>query len=174
MPGPDEQADPRDPDRLPDALTQRLSSMHDARLSVPPQIDQAVLSRAQERFADTPDTRALRWRRIAAPLAAAAAIALGVWIVWPSATPPTPSPPIVIAGDIDHNGSVDILDAFALARRLDAGQPVPANWDMTADGRVDRADVSAITTIAVSLSGGSNPGANPGTNPRAVVGRSSS
>ncbi len=145
-------SNPNEP-RLPDELADRLSAMHDAQLFVPPDIDQAILAKARAKFGVIPQDQSRRWLRLAAPLAAAASIALGIWVVWPSATPSITSPSIVIAGDIDQNGSVDILDAFALARRLDAGQPVPADWDMTADGRVDRADVLAITTIAVSLSG---------------------
>jgi hypothetical protein len=48
---------------------------------------------------------------------------------------------------------VDILDAFTMARVVDAGEAAPAEWDLTGDGRVNRADVSAVTAIVVSLSG---------------------
>lgn len=138
---------------LPDELVDRLSAMHDARLFVPPDTDRAVLARARARFGVRPEDRRRRWLRFAAP-AAAASIALGVWAVWPFPTSPGGGPPIVIAGDVDHSGSVDILDAFTMARLIDTGQPSPADWDVTGDGRVDRADVSAVAAIAVSLSGG--------------------
>jgi Dockerin type I domain len=154
-----------DETRLPDELADRLSTIHDPQLFVPPDIDQAILAKARVKFGVTDRQTGRPWLRLAAPLAAAASIVLGVWIVWPSTTTPLISPPIAIVGDIDQNGSVDILDAFALARHIDAGQPTSANWDITADGQVDRADVLAITTIAVSLSGKSrdaNPGAGGG------------
>ncbi|MBI1372921.1 MAG: hypothetical protein GC159_09195 [Phycisphaera sp.] len=58
--------------------------------------------------------------------------------------------------DIDANGRVDILDAFALARRLE--QPLggvdPARVDVNGDGAVDAADVDAIAAAAVKLNGG--------------------
>lgn len=155
MPSPDDPNSQPNDLRLPEELADRLSAMHDARLFVPPDIDRAVLAKARARFGVAPENRGRRWLRFVAPVAAAASIAIGVWAVWPSATSPGGgSPIIIIAGDIDHSGSVDILDAFTMARRLDAGQPTPADWDMTADGRVDRADVSVVTAIAVSLSGG--------------------
>lgn len=149
MPTRDEHNPDTDNPHLPDELAQRLSAMHDGHLFVPPDTDRAVLERAREHFGVKPDTNRRLWLRFAAPLAAAAMIALGVWTVWPNAGQPGQ----FVQGDADRSGTVDILDAFAMARVIDAGQPAPANWDMTGDGRVDREDVSAVAAIAVSLSG---------------------
>ncbi len=44
-----------------------------------------------------------------------------------------------------------ILDAFALARALDANAPLNPAWDITADGRINQADVDALAARAVQL-----------------------
>ncbi len=152
MPTRDDPNPQTDEPRLPDELADRLSAMHDARLFFPPDIDQAVLAKARARFGEMPEDRRRPWLRFAAP-AAAAAIALGVWTVWPFTDSTGGGPALAVAGDADRSGSVDILDAFAMARLIDAGQTPPADWDVTGDGQVDRADVLAVAAIAVSLSG---------------------
>ena len=157
MPTRDEPVHGPDDARLPEELAARLSAMHDHKQFVPPEIDDAVLSRARIHFGSDPATapvpRGRLWLRYAAPIGVAAMLALGVWAVWPSLNQTQSGPVLAVAGDADGSGTVDILDAFAMARVLDAGQPAPANWDLTGDGRVDRADVSAVTAIVVSLSG---------------------
>ena len=59
-----------------------------------------------------------------------------------------------LAGDLNRNGQVDILDAFALARQLKAGTHPGANWDVNGDGVVDERDVAALAARAVSLGKG--------------------
>jgi len=56
--------------------------------------------------------------------------------------------------DIDGSGRVDILDAFTLARVLDERRAVERKWDVTGDGKVDRADVDAVAMSAVRLDKG--------------------
>jgi hypothetical protein len=143
--------------RLPDGLAERLSAMHDAKLFVPAGVDDAVLARAREHFGQEPASRMRLWLRIAGPAAAAATIALGVWAVWPSVNQGQSGAVLAVAGDADGSGAVDVLDAFAMARVVDAGQPAPAAWDVTGDGRVNREDVSAVAAMAVSLSGDDKP-----------------
>ncbi len=53
--------------------------------------------------------------------------------------------------DLNADGRVDILDAFTLARRLEAAESLPA-WDFNHDGRIDRRDVDTIASDAVKLS----------------------
>ena len=53
--------------------------------------------------------------------------------------------------DIDQDGRVDILDAFALARHIESPRETVGEWDMNGDGTVDRADVDVIARAAVSL-----------------------
>lgn len=153
MPTRDEHNPDTDGLHLPDKLAERLSAMHDGRLFIPPDTDRAVMEQAREHFGVKPDTNRRLWLRFAAPLAAAAMIALGVWTVWPNAGTYEGETLHVVQGDADGSGTVDILDAFTMARVLDAGETAPAEWDLTGDGRVNRADVSAVTAIVVSLSG---------------------
>jgi hypothetical protein len=46
---------------------------------------------------------------------------------------------------------VDILDALALARSIESGRRTRSDWDINADGRVDRLDVDVIAMAAVSI-----------------------
>ena len=56
--------------------------------------------------------------------------------------------------DINKDGQVDILDAFALASRLEAGRTDEDQWDMNGDGQVNQADVDEISAVAVKLEPG--------------------
>ena len=56
--------------------------------------------------------------------------------------------------DIDGNGRVDILDAFTLARHIEARQPAEAMWDFNGDGLIDRRDVDTVALAAVRLNKG--------------------
>lgn len=66
-----------------------------------------------------------------------------------------PEPTAHIQGDINANGTVDILDAYALARRLNG--PTSSNstdHDVNGDGDINQADIDWIASRAVAL----NPG----------------
>jgi hypothetical protein len=55
-------------------------------------------------------------------------------------------------GDADGNDTVDIRDALALARKVEAGNATWTRWeDLNRDKVVDRKDVDAIAMMAVSL-----------------------
>ena len=101
----------------------------------------------------------LGWTR---GLAAAAVLAIGVWGGWMFLGR---SGPVSGAGmnAIAHGPSehVTILDAFALARMLEARQKdpaaggasaIPAAWDVDGNGVIDQRDVDAIAQRAVKLS----------------------
>lgn len=83
-------------------------------IGIPAEVDAAILARARERSAVVRRSRrrrrALWW---AVPAAAAVTLALALPATW-SAEPAAP----VAAGpdDINRDGKVDILDAYALAR----------------------------------------------------------
>lgn len=54
--------------------------------------------------------------------------------------------------DFNEDGRVDVRDAMALARTLEAGAwSIGERWDLNDDGRVDVADVRAISLAAVSV-----------------------
>jgi hypothetical protein len=56
--------------------------------------------------------------------------------------------------DLNHDGRVDILDAFQLARQLQTGQKPAAGLDLNGDGVVDWRDVEVLATRAVHLEKG--------------------
>ncbi len=52
--------------------------------------------------------------------------------------------------DIDENGTVDILDAYLLARRLESGES-EGHWDFNSDGELNKEDVRLVAQVAVTL-----------------------
>ena len=52
--------------------------------------------------------------------------------------------------DIDENGRVDILDAYAMARLLESGDH-GGTWDFNSDGQTDEDDVRLVALDAVML-----------------------
>jgi hypothetical protein len=155
------EGEPAEPQRLRRAL-RRASGPH---LHVPPEVDEAVLAAGRQRMRSIRRRRGWRIAGGGVAAAAAAGLALTAWLTWPGgagtgAGPGSPSVAKQQSGasapaDVDGNGRVDVLDAFALARRLEAGDRPPASrLDLTGDDRVDRDDVRAITDRAVALKGG--------------------
>ena len=53
--------------------------------------------------------------------------------------------------DLTRSGHVDILDAFHLARQLEAKTDLPVRYDINRDGLVDWRDVDELARFAVSL-----------------------
>lgn len=63
-----------------------------------------------------------------------------------------------VLGDVDGDGRVDIVDAYALALHIQSGgTPRPA-WDQNGDGVVDERDVDALARQSVSLARWREPG----------------
>ncbi len=50
--------------------------------------------------------------------------------------------------------TVDILDAFTLAKHIESKQPTEAMWDFNSDGLIDRRDVDTVALAAVRLNKG--------------------
>jgi hypothetical protein len=150
---PHEPETPDDDAQLPEALRRELAAMYGQRVDVPHTVDDAVLLETRRRLGRN-GSRPGVLRRIgpwALPGAVAAAVGLVAWLgTMPfrggsqSAVPP-------VAADIDRSGRVNILDAFALARRIDRREPLEPRWDVNGDGAIDRADVDAIGQKAVEL-----------------------
>jgi len=122
----------------PEDLVHDLRSLYRAPVAVSPEVDQRVQQAAWRHLALRRGMRVVRWL---APLAAAAAAVL---VFLPQAREET-------VGDVDGSGGVDILDAFALARRVEASAPVKTSWDMNLDNAVDQRDVDLIAAMAVAL-----------------------
>jgi len=132
----------------PQALRGDLSALFGTTPPVPAGVDDRVLAMARREFLRRKRRRVVV--RIAAGFAAAAAVFLAVFALG-AFDGLLPQNRAVAAKDIDRSGAVDILDAFALARRVEAEEPHDA-WDFNGDGVVDRLDVDVVAQAAVSLS----------------------
>jgi hypothetical protein len=136
----------------PQALKDALVGLRSGHVFVPPAVDDAVLSAARRHFARRPQsTRQGRVLRFA--WAAAAVLVLGVMLSRVVFGPGPAREQLITRAQFEHGAAVDILNAFALARRLEAGV-VPADYDLNADGVVDRRDVDVLAARAVRLAGG--------------------
>ena len=130
-------------DTLPPEIEARLR--YDAQrmaVLVPQAVDEAVLSRAQKRFAEIRRRRSRAkkvWWMSAAACFAALALLAGSLI----------NAPRFERADVDRNGRVDILDAFALARCIQQG--TAGGFDLNRDGVVDKLDINLVAAQAVRL-----------------------
>jgi len=158
------QFDDREP-HVSDRLRQDLQGLFQPPGTVPARVDKAILDQAHRRLAK-PRHLVIRLQWAAGLAAAAAAvIVLGVILYdVPTRNNQTStikhqesSRPALAEGraDIDGNGRVDILDAFRLARDIEARGPANPQWDLNGDGRVDKDDVDVVASAAVRL--GSDP-----------------
>jgi len=134
---------------VPEKLVSALRHLRHERVLVPSAVDAAVLAQARRRLAP-PRPKIIRladwWPWLATAAAACVALLVAVHLggLWTGRL-------AAAREDLDGNGRVDILDAFALARRLERGMPLDPKFDLNHDGRVDQHDVETIVTHAVSL-----------------------
>jgi hypothetical protein len=131
---------------IPPGLARDLAVVARPAIDVPRQVDEAVMAEARRVLRGSRRAAAGRRR---ARLAAAAVLALATVLVALVASQRTP-PRVLVRGDVDGSGSVDIVDAYLLAGRLEAGRSA-AGADLNGDGAVDAADVQAIAMQAVAL-----------------------
>jgi dockerin type I repeat protein len=122
-------------------------------LFVPPAVDEAVL-RAARQHLERPVAQPFAWMTLSRWAAAAALLCIVGLLAFQLsrlATRPLPSPGFA-REDLNHDGRVDILDAFTLARQLKSvhGAQKPA-VDLNGDGIVDERDVTALAARAVQL-----------------------
>ncbi len=156
---------PPEPIQVPREIDDRIAAMARWRLAQREALPAAT--RRPTSIFGAPAQRQRPWMSLMrpGPLAAAAAAVLLIAFLAPRmfapARPATTSPgsgPGLAAAplspntaDIDGNGRIDILDAFALARSIRDHSGPQDRWDVNGDGIVDQADVTAIATTAVRL-----------------------
>jgi len=141
---------------LPPRLAAELARIDFPAIKVPADLDAAILSRAKADY-----ERRMRFRpfiRIASAAAAIAAIVAIVFVARVALVHPSAK---LARGDVDGNGTVDMLDAYLLAKRLASGAKINSTMDVNGDGIVDQNDVDWIANSAVSLdhagAGGKTP-----------------
>ena len=128
----------------------------DAAPFIPPAVDEAILRSARCQLgrragsgllAFSPGLR-FSWRLAPWAAALAAATLVGVLLL------PLQRSHQLTREDLNRDGRVDILDAFALARALNATPVLKKAPDINGDGVTDQLDVNAIAAQAVSLQKG--------------------
>jgi hypothetical protein len=141
---------------LPAGLAAALWGVFDPAPAVPPGVDEGILREARAGFSRRRRfSLAVRWAGSAAAAAAAVVVVAVVLHRGRPGTHVAVNTGSVVAGDVDANGRVDMLDAFLLARKLDANAPAGGKADdVNGDGVVDRRDVDAVAAMAVRLPGG--------------------
>lgn len=146
---------------LPETVNSAIRIRYGPVPDVPPETDRAILADARRHLSARirPARRFRRWTSwhwaVMGSTVAAASVVLLVWkpaamqqnaenaVVQKSATQQ------IDRNDVDENGRVDILDAFAMARLIRDGGT--GTRDLNGDGRFDRLDVDLVARKAVML-----------------------
>lgn len=140
--------------RVSNKLSADLKNLFKADMTIPPEVDRAIMDRAYQQLIHRQKKRRIfRWSACAA--AAAAVIFVLTLDITREPRPSAIRSNIIAAKtDIDHSGSVDILDAFQLARHIKSTDHPNMKWDINGDGFVDRQDVDSVAFAAVRLDKG--------------------
>ena len=120
-------------------------------VEVPAAQDAALLSMARSAVAAKPAARIRAWMWAIPAVAAAAVLAFAILRPGPDRSDDATAVVPAGASDVNSDGTVDILDAFALAKTIRAGGATQPEWDVTGDQIVDQRDVDHIAQSAVSL-----------------------
>lgn len=146
-----------DPDRQPDELEAPVELVSALRrltaepTFVPPTLDEAILEAGRRQLVRRPRRSFGWWFTLPGLATSAALIVLMVQVHW---NPLRNSAAKFAPEDINRDGQVDILDAFAMARQVRDGTAPTRVLDLNGDGVVDERDVARIVARAVSLGKG--------------------
>ena len=129
--------------QAPSRLASALKRLGKGAPPVPPELDAEISTLAKRQFEATRRRRStLRW--LSASAAAAALLIPVLWFTYAGKRSPF---------DVNGDGRVDILDAYALALKLQSSKVASTRFDVNHDGVVDSRDVEAIAMQAVRLDG---------------------
>jgi len=166
MPQEDEQFD-----SLPPAIVDALRDLDGPAVMPDPRRDADVLSGARQHLAETAGlSRKRRNLRLffaggaGGAIAAAAMIALIVFIASPvngpqseqdfaANTPDSPQSAAARPGDLNDDGTIDILDAYVLAKQIER-DPSSLAMDLNRDGEANQRDIDWVAQQAVALNTG--------------------
>jgi hypothetical protein len=120
-------------------------------------VDRAVLEAARNHLSPRETRRAFQSRRWLFWPGIATACALLGWLTHHAVrtvAPPSTATGVFAREDINRDGRVDILDAFALARQVRLRSGHEATLDFNGDGVVDERDAEWLAARAVVLEKG--------------------
>ena len=145
----------RDGEELPAPakLVAALKEPPARRVFVPPAIDITVLRAARQHFTK-PERSLVSFLRLRVLWPTVAAMCLIVALMLYVFMNPSGAKRDFAREDINHDGRIDIIDAFQLARETQPGSRPAATSDLNHDGTVDHYDVELIAKQAVSLEKG--------------------
>lgn len=159
---------------VPAKLVSALRQLPRDPVFVPPTVDEALMKVARQHLG-RPEKRRISWFRLLPWTVATAGLAVAVLLAYPhakeflgfeksakavrggwentSATGIQPQSQGLadLREDLNHDGKVDILDAFILARKLKGAPLSDSSLDLNGDGVIDNRDVEVIAVHAVSL-----------------------
>lgn len=163
-------------DQLPQEVVAALRQRNGPKTNIPDSLNEAILADALQhlsgisrRIPPEARPRRIRWVAWSAGTLAAAMLLFALLPEPPNAPrssagissdampTQTASVPVAVAAtelttrDIDGNGQINILDAFALARTMNAGHLDGLRWDQNDDGHLNQADVNLVALTAVTL-----------------------
>jgi len=145
--------------RVSTKLSADLKALFEPQIGVPPEVDRAVMDRANKHFVSMQSGEGRHmWIHWGWRIAAAAAVVIFAFSLdLTKQAGPTKdrfSQSKIQPVDIDRDGRVDILDAFKLARHIETNGPTEKAWDFNGDGRIDHSDVDIVAHTAVRLNKG--------------------
>ena len=129
---------------LSEALRQPSPSVQ-----IPELVEARILRQARHAASRRTRTRRPQWAAVAA--AAVFLFAL-TWILRsPLRSPSLPAERggHALSADLNGDGVTDILDAYNLAMRVEAGGTVNAVWDVDGNGRINRRDADSLAVSIV-------------------------
>ena len=139
-------------------FTDDISSIFTPPHPIPLEIDQKIIAQTRQHFGKQRRNKHL-WLKCAtaAAIAAAALLIISVMIL-PNAqysikhdSTEVYNEAVGLREDLDQSGSIDILDAFYLARQIENSDNLLPQWDLNNDGAINRTDVDLIANAAVRL-----------------------
>jgi len=138
----------------PPKLVSALKRSSKPALFVPPTVDDAILGAARRQLS-AQRKPGINWLLFIRWSFAVVALAL-LLVIAPKLLRRTSSttPPDFAREDLNRDGQVDVLDAFALARELKSKAQPNAQLDLNGDGVVDEKDVATLAARAVRLGKG--------------------
>jgi hypothetical protein len=126
-----------------------------APFEVPDEVESRILWNARKQALTARRAQRGRlWRRAALPaLGLAAAAGLVLTLSLREQVPLARTARVVVQGDINGDGEINIVDAYVLALAIEGGRPQSVAADVNGDGVVDQSDVDTAARRAVSLGG---------------------